>query len=127
MKNYVQYDKTEMLINTASDAVLDHFYISTNKHKPGVIGHRIWLFAGVGKPRRYFLAAFFIAKQYSRALDPDFLYRVRGQEGKRFDPPLEVTNFSWFHELRRAQGNFAFGLNELHERFVPFLEELAKR
>ena len=120
-RNYVQYHKTEEY-GPASHA--GPIYICTNKFKPEVVGNRVWLFSGEGRPRRYFLNAIFIADRFFPMQDPDFFFRVDGAEGRRFDPPIEVTAYPWFYELRRLQGNFAFGLNALNERFLPYLEDL---
>jgi hypothetical protein len=121
MRDYVQYHKTEEYGPASTSAPI---YICTNKHKPEVVGSRVWLFSGEGRPRRYFLSAMFIADRFFPMPDPDFFFRVDGEEGRRFAPPIEVTDYPWFYELRRQQGNFAFGLNELNERFLPYLEDL---
>jgi hypothetical protein len=127
MKNYVQYHNTEKMGYAALEAASGYFQISTNKPTQEVVGNRIWLFAGKGKPRRYFLAFVFIAENFSTVSEQDFFYQVRGREGKVFDPSLEVTHYPWFRELLRSQGNFAFGLNILDERYIPYLEKLLEQ
>lgn len=124
MKNYVQYHKIE---EYGPASTSEPIYICTNKQKPNVIGNKIWLFSGEGRPRRYFLSAVFIADRFFPVPDPNFYFRIDGEIGRRFAPPVEVTHFPWFHEMRRQQGNFAFGLNELDDRFVAYLERLIEQ
>lgn len=87
------------------------------------VGDRIWLLTGEGQPRRFFLRGVFKADCVESGEDEGFRTRVRGSNAKFFDPMIELTNREWFRDLKRSQGNFAFGYQTVSDpRFVRGLE-----
>jgi hypothetical protein len=71
------------------------------------------------KPRRYFLRGWFIASEIESGDDEGYRWRISGQEAHFVTPMVDITSKTWFLDLRRSQGNFAFGLQAIRDtRFV---------
>lgn len=116
MKNFVQYHKEEKMRYPALD--VDNLSIYTSKSIPVADGDRVWLIAGEGSPRRYFLRAIFSISEVCSSENPDFRYRVKGRNGQLFDPMPLLTAEPWFPNLMKNLGNFAFGFSEVRDANV---------
>ena len=101
--------------------------ILTNKRvSKDAVGDRIWLITGDGKPRKFFLRGFFIATNVESGEEEGFRTRVMGVNEHFFSPMIELKG-AWFEDLKRSQGNFAFGYQVVTEgRFVQGLEKAAE-
>ena len=64
MANYVVYHKAEKMGYPALD--IHNLAIYTKKPTDGIKGSRIWLIAGEGKPRKYYLRATFLVVRFRR-------------------------------------------------------------
>jgi hypothetical protein len=126
VRHFVQYhnpDKVGRGVETTTS-----LYVYTNKYLPAlpIEGSVVWLVAGEGRPRRYFLAYWFVAETVEAADHPAFLHRIAGRVGGFLRPKARLDLLPWFPEFRRAQGNFAFGLNPLTaSEWVEAFAELA--
>ena len=60
-------------------------------------------------------------------INSDFFYRVAGREGVRFDPPIEVTPYPWFQQMKRSLGNFSLGLTEVTHTYTQYWCRLARQ
>lgn len=84
----------------------------SNRLHPAAVGRRIWVIAGEGRPRQYYLVGWFIVNRVARAsgVDADFDWAYSGKKGRltrRASADNEITKKTWFPALRRACANFA--------------------
>jgi hypothetical protein len=112
VNSYVVYHNVEAM---GHDCLGPGYSIVTRKNIPKVIGNRIWLIRGKGKPRRYHLVETFVVQRFCASRDHGrFLYYAESDEGrkgqKKFGLTLEIGNEDWFYALSRAAGNFGLGL-----------------
>lgn len=100
-----------------------------------LVNQRLWVFEGVGSPKRYHLVSSGLIERLSPWKRPA-VYRKRGhQYGKRIhygvDVPrdaMEVTDLPWFKQLLRQQQSFRNGFNRLSDRnIIRSLEQLPRR
>ena len=92
--------------------------IVTNKSVDNLIGNRIWLIQGEGRPRKYILRGTFIADSACSDTEDGFRHLVRGQEGTLFKPRIPIGALPWFDRFKRSQGNFAFGLQRIGDHAI---------
>ncbi len=122
--NYVQYHNTDT-IGKLLEGRGNDFGISTSKPVSKLIGSRIWLISGTGKPRKYHLCYYFFADTIEPlGRDSDFKFSVTGQEGRSFEPAILISNLSWFKDFLKRQQNFSMGLRKIEKRFVDELEKV---
>lgn len=90
--------------------------IFTAKPVQALLGDQIWLVSGEGRPRTYYLNGTFQVTELSHAGDEDQMNEVWGSDAERwFQMPVRIDTEPWFEELRRATGNFAFGLQRIKD------------
>lgn len=111
MTDYVVYHKAEKMGYPAID--VDNLGIYTKKPTRGKTGNRVWLIAGEGAPRKYFLRATFVINNVEPSEKPDFRSRVTGTDGQLLDPMPLLNTEPWFAAFVEEQGRFAFGFNEI--------------
>ena len=111
MTDYVVYHKAEKMGYPALD--IHNLAIYTKKSASSAIGSRVWLIAGEGKPRQYYLRAMFRIGKIESSDKPNFPYRVTGTDGQLFDPMPFLNKEIWFSDFLKEQGNFAFGFNPI--------------
>lgn len=111
MLNYVVYHKAEKMGYPALD--VNHLGVYTKKPTGGSVGSRIWLIAGEGSPRRYFLRATFLIKSFAASDRPDFATLIVGTDGQLLDPMPALNDEPWMHDFVKEQGRFAFGFNPI--------------
>jgi hypothetical protein len=112
MQDYVVYHKAEKMGYPALD--IDNLAIYTKKPTDGKKGNRIWLIAGEGTPRKYFLRATFIINSIEPSEKPEFTTRVNGTDGQLLDPMPTLNSEPWFSDFVEEQGRFAFGFNRIN-------------
>lgn len=112
MHDYVVYHKAEKMGYPALD--INNLAIYTKKPTNGTKGSRIWLIAGEGSPRKYFLRATFIINSVDPSEKPEFTSRVTGTDGQLLDPMPSLNSEPWFLDLVEEQGRFAFGFNRIN-------------
>jgi|GEM_PF-903435 len=129
MDNYIQYHNSETMGVSCLELTNDEgseFSIATSKSVPKLIGNRIWLIGGIGKPRKYYLCYYFRVDEIRPSNgDSYFKYNVIGQQGKVFNPAILLNDFRWFKDFLRSQQNFSLGLRKVRDTFVDELEKLA--
>jgi len=115
-KHFVVYHNPERMGYSADG--LTEPCIVTNKAVAGLIGNRIWLIQGKGKPRQYALRGTFVVDSTGPDTEDGFRYVVRGRKGEFFRPPICISVLPWFDRFRASQGNFAFGLQRISDPAV---------
>jgi hypothetical protein len=123
MSHYIVYHNPDKMPFPASESALT---VLTNKTvSQNVCGSTIWLITGEGRPRQFYLVLNFIADVVESGEDEGFRTRVRGEHGHKFDPMVRIDDQAWFGQLKRRQGNFAFGFNSINDdRVVAGFETL---
>lgn len=111
MANYVVYHKAEKMGYPALD--IHNLAIYTKKPTNGKKGNRIWLIAGEGTPRKYYLRATFAIGNVEPSDNPAFTTRVTGTDGQLLDPMPLLSGEVWFPDFVEEQGRFAFGFNQI--------------
>ena len=111
MSDYVVYHKAEKMGYPALD--IGNLAIYTKKPTDGTKGNRIWLIAGEGTPRKYFLRATFIINSVEPSDKPEFTTRVTGNDGQLLDPMPVLNTEPWLKGFIKEQGSFAFGFNRI--------------
>lgn len=111
MSDYVVYHKAEKMGYPALD--IHNLAIYTKKPTDGKKGNRIWLIAGEGSPRKYYLRATFLIGNVEPSDKPAFTARVTGTDGQLLDPMPLLNDEPWFPSFVEEQGRFAFGFNQI--------------
>jgi len=123
VEHFVQYHNPD-IVGTDVAYVAEHeeFAVGTNKTPPrGLLGSRVWLIGGEGRPRRYFLCYHFLADRVVDAPDDHFRYTISGAEGRRFVPPLDLTDEPWFAAFLKFNANFSLGLRRIPGEYLKQL------
>lgn len=111
MHDYVVYHKAEKMGYPALDIGKLAFY--TKKPAKGKQGNRVWLIAGEGSPRMYYLRATFLINSVESSDKPGFTNRVTGTDGQLLDPMPLLNSEPWLSDFVKEQGHFAFGFNRI--------------
>lgn len=111
MRDYVVYHKAEKMGYPALD--IENLAIYTKKPTNGTYGNRIWLIAGEGSPRKYYLRATFLINSVEPSEKSEFITRVTGTDGQLLDPMPLLNEEPWFAGFVEEQGRFAFGFNQI--------------
>lgn len=111
MHDYVVYHKAEKMGYPALD--IENLAIYTKKPTDGAKGNRVWLIAGEGSPRKYYLRATFLIGAVEPSDKPVFTSRVTGTDGQLLDPMPALNSEPWFPGFVAEQGRFAFGFNRI--------------
>ncbi|MEQ1773266.1 MAG: hypothetical protein ABL891_05715 [Burkholderiales bacterium] len=111
MADYVVYHKAEKMGYPALD--IHNLAIYTSKPTDGKKGNRIWVIAGEGSPRKYYLRATFLIGNVESSDKRDFTTRVTGTDGQLFDPMPLLNGEAWLPGFVEKQGRFAFGFNQI--------------
>jgi hypothetical protein len=126
VRNFVQYHNTEKMGHECGEGEADTFELLTDKGSHHLLGNRVWLIAGKGQPRRYFLCERFVVDEVVLDETGRFTWSVRGKRGEHFKPWLPLDSCPWFHGFRESQQNFSLGLREVGPEYVAEFEELAR-
>ncbi|MFG5411438.1 hypothetical protein ABXN37_29095 [Piscinibacter sakaiensis] len=113
MQHFVVYHNPDIMGYPIID--VERLAIYTNKQRNDAKGGRVWLITGEGKPRSFKLRLTFIVQAVERSDRPEFKARVTGKEGHLFHPMLAIDTTSWFPQLKKRQGNFAFGFQPVND------------
>ena len=116
MRHFLAYHTPEKMGYSAEDVT--ELCIVTNKAVGNLMGDRIWLIQGEGKPRKYFLRGTFVVASIGTDADDGFRYIVRGREGELFRRHIPIGTLPWFDRFKKSQGNFAFGLQRISDEAV---------
>ncbi len=111
MRDYVVYHKAEKMGYPALD--IENLAIYTKKPTDGTKGNRVWLLAGEGSPRKYYLRATFLINSVEPSEKPAFTSRVTGTDGQLLEPMPSLNSEPWFSDFVEEQGRFAFGFNRI--------------
>jgi hypothetical protein len=116
VKHFVVYHNPEKMGYGAEE--VSELCIVTNKPVANLIGNRVWLIQGEGKPRKYVLRGTFVVASTGPDADDGFRHLVRGRAGTLFRPAIPIGSFRWFESFKRSQGNFAFGLQRISDNAI---------
>ncbi len=129
MEHYVQYHNADVRGFSCFElSPNEGFSIVTNKAlaKTKLVGNRVWLIGGEGKPRRYYLCLTFIVEQVEE-IKGEFQYLASGQKGQFFDPPIFLNDLPWFKDFLHSQQNFSMGLRKIKSTYVAALQKISKQ
>lgn len=111
MVDFIVYNNPDSVGELYKKAPLS---VYTNKRvSRDVIGSRVWLIAGDRKPRKFLLRCYFYADDISSGREHGFATCISGTTGEVFDPMIEIIQAEWFLQLKKDQGNFAFGFGPI--------------
>jgi len=116
MLDYVVYHKAEKMGYPALD--INNLAIYTRKPTNGKKGGRIWLIAGEGSPRRYYLRGTFLIGNVEPSDKLEFKNCVTGSDGQLLDPMPLLNGEEWLPAFVEEQGRFAFGFNQIRNHHV---------
>jgi hypothetical protein len=86
----------------------------------------VWLISKRGDPARFILCDAFVADEVGRNARGPFKYFAKGSDGWFFRKFVVIDDKPWFEKLRRATGNFGFGLQSLRDMdIIRGLDETA--
>ncbi|MDI1239855.1 MAG: hypothetical protein PSV26_20425 [Polaromonas sp.] len=111
MPDYIVYHKAEVMGYPAIE--VDNLSIYTNKTITEALGGQVWLIAGAGRPREYFLRATFRIHRIEPSDKAEFSARIIGTSGQLLDPMPKLNDELWFPDFVEEQGRFAFGFNRI--------------
>ncbi|HMN27565.1 MAG TPA: hypothetical protein PKE45_05360 [Caldilineaceae bacterium] len=123
-QEYVQYHHTERFFSSCNEVMAGEFLVGTNKRVKNLLGRRLWVICGEGRPRQYWLCKSYTVDEIRQVDDPDFRLHLWGSDGMRFQPPFLLNPLPWFSLFCRSQSNFSFGLNRIAPVFVSELHDL---
>lgn len=127
MDDYVQYHNSEAMEFSCLDFdESEGFGIVTSKSVSKLMGSRIWLIGGIGKPRKYYLCYNFLVDKIEPS-NGDFKFVVDGQQGTFFKPAIPLSDSPWFKDFLKSQQNFSMGLRKIEKAFVDELEKVISR
>lgn len=127
MRHYVCYHNEERMGYSHQEA--DEFSVGTSKKVDKILGNKVWIIAGIGRPREYYLCSWFVADNIEETDDDYFKYIVYGSEHTQrgtLDPVIKLNDLPWFKEFLKSQANFSFGLRVIQPKFASRFEELIK-
>ena len=111
MRHFVQYHNPDVM--GRYKASHRRFGIVTNKPVGALLGNRVWLVTGSGKPRRYYLCSSFVVNRLERVDDGEFRNHAQGADGRDFVPFIEIGAMPWFAKLLKTTANFSLGLVQI--------------
>jgi hypothetical protein len=127
MKDYVVYHNPDVMGHPATS--VDPCRIVTNKTvTEEIIGSRVWLITGEGRPRAFFLRSCFMVDQVVSGTEHGFKTKLLGKHCRTFDPMVSLSDQAWFEEFKRTQSNFSFGLQAITDHdFILEFEKLTDK
>jgi hypothetical protein len=115
MRHFVQYHNPDILEPYYPS---NEFGIVTNKPVKNLLGETVWLVSRQGNPSQYILCEAFVVDEIDSGGGDGFKHSVTGVRGWSFRKPVVIDDKRWFEVLRRATGNFAFGLQPMNDKRV---------
>jgi hypothetical protein len=101
--------------------------IVTNKHVEKMVGDTVWLVSRRGRPVQFVLCDSFVVDEVRSKVPGPLKNVASGAQGYWFERAVVIDQRPWFEELRRATGNFRFGLQSIRaEDVIQGLEDLAE-
>jgi hypothetical protein len=125
MADVIVYHNPDSMGYSASE-VVEPVILTNKRVSKDAAGDQIWLITGEGKPRKFFLRGVFTARTVEPGDEEGFRTRVMGVNERFFSPMIELKG-AWFEDLKRSQGNFAFGYQVVTDgHFIQGLEKAAE-
>jgi hypothetical protein len=124
MRHFIQYHNPDRFKPYKSSKVKAR--IVTNKRVEKMVGDTVWLVSRRGRLAQFVLCDPFVVDEI-RSNEPGALKNVAsGARGYWFVRAVFIDQKPWFGELRRATGNFLFGLQSIRDGdVIRGLEDLA--
>jgi hypothetical protein len=123
MKDYVIYHNPDKMGGSVTN--FPACMIWTNKVFKQIVGSRVWLVTGEGKPRIYFLRSWFVVDASLPGIDRGYKTKLIGKQCQAFDPMVLLSDQDWFEDFKRQQLNFHRGLQPTKDEFVHRLLKIA--
>ena len=114
MQHFVQYHNVDKEGPCSANSTRMKIY--TRKAVGGLVGNRVWLISGQGRPRTYELVGSFLVREIGE--NPDGTNFAEGQTIAAFKPSIPIGEMDWFALLKRATNSFSFGLTRLKDDAV---------
>ena len=126
MKDYIVYHNPDRMGGPVTS--VDPWKIVTNKSVTDeIIGSRVWLITGEGRPRTYYLCSWFFVDEVTSGRQHGFKTQLKGNNYRTFLPMINLSDHVWFSDFRQALINFRGGLQSITSPdFVSKLEELSE-
>src|ERR1700730_7973954 len=125
MRHYVTYHNTDIMGYPCDQTNVSPFSIVTDKPVSNLLGNKLWLISGEGKPRKYFLCSVFVVDKVSEDKASRYKNLATGERGAALRPPIQLDKSTWFGDFLRSQQNFRFGVSEIKDqRFITELDRL---
>jgi hypothetical protein len=127
MKHYVAYHNAEKRGFSCTESDDEGLMtIVTNGSLEGVLGSRVWLINGEGKPRTFSLCSTFVVEEVWENTGDEYRNCATGEGGVIFRPPIPLNGLDWFADLVKSQYNFQFGVREIVERdYIAALQDMS--
>jgi hypothetical protein len=130
MADFVVYHNPDRMGYSARKVTA--FRVVTNKDVPLIIGSRIWLITGDGRPRTYSLIGHLTAMNRRRNAQTGFAWEISAPLSAGIQIPAsqwpELNHEPWWDDFLASQGNFGFGLQIIRDlRFIKGLEDVLSR
>lgn len=116
MRHFVVYHNPDVMPYPADE--VSELSVYSNKMVSDLPGDRIWLLTGSDRPRKFYLVSTFVVDEVDTSGREGFQLKASGTKGRIFKPFPRLDALPWFDELKRAQGNFAFGLQPITQPAV---------
>jgi hypothetical protein len=124
MRHFIAYHNTEKMGYSLPDGNPQR--VLAKRPVNGLRGNTVWLVEGTGTPRQYCLASVFRVDKVGETDEGRFTWFASGP-GHFFHPHVPIKHTSWFPEVLRVTGNFAWGVRETKDHAViAGLTEIAK-
>ena len=120
MRHFVQYHNLQ---KQKPLDVTERVNIFTKKSARELVGNRVWLISGKGKPVAYELCGTFVVTEVEETSDHKVAW---GSNEKWLEDPPRINDQPWFLDIKRVAGNFGLGLQEVtkHSAIVSGLEQV---
>ena len=121
--NYVAYHSEDLMGGPLS--LGPPYEMLTRKPAARLMSKRVWVIAGRGRKKQYFLKQHFIVDAISEIADPNFRFRFSGQDGVDFTPEIPLSPLPCFNEFLKTVANFSLGVTEMKLEYLALFTEAA--
>ena len=123
MKHFLINHKPEIM-GYSLDSVKEFIAFTNKEVTNNIIGDKVWLITGEGKPKAFFLKMYFIIDDIKSGTEKNFKSKLIGINGKNFATMKRIDNLPWFEAFRKQMANFV-GFTEIkQQKYIDELEKL---
>jgi hypothetical protein len=91
MRHYVTYHNTDVMGYPCDQSSTRPFSIVTDKSVSNLLGNKLWLISGEGKPRKYFLCSVFVVDGVGEDVATGYKHYAAGENGAALRPPIQLA------------------------------------